>query len=187
MRHDASMTDGWGTIVAALIAAAAGFIGIAVGRGTTRHQATVEHKQWLRGQRQEAYVEFLAVWDRALEELLDHMDTLNNWDSLLDGWEGDPESAREMTYERVAAIPPKVKAPRERVLLLGPDDVDDLAASMLANINDMHTALLELLNAQLALAPAHAQFGEAHTRGMENRDMWLSHVKGVLRTAPKPT
>ncbi|MFC8669018.1 hypothetical protein [Streptomyces sp. NPDC057199] len=181
------MTDGWGTIVAALIAVAAAFMGIVVGRATTKDQAAVEHEQWLRGQRQEAYVEFLAVWDRGLEELLDHLHTLNNWNSLMDDWEGDPESAREQTYESVAAIPATVKAPRERVLLLGPDDVDGLADSMLTDIIGMHNALLEHLGETLVLASARQRFQEAYERGVENRDEWLRRVKGVLRTAPKPT
>ncbi|WP_030618196.1 hypothetical protein [Streptomyces fulvoviolaceus] len=181
------MTDGWGTVIATVIPAAAGFIGIAVGRATTRDQATVEHKQWLRGQRQEAYVEFLAVWDRALGELVDKLDSLNRWDSLMDDWEGDPESAREDIYEAVAAIPARVKTPRERVLLLGPDGVDDLADNMLANITAMHTALLEHLNEELGLAAARVRFEEAHGRGLENRGEWLNRVKDVLRAAPKPT
>ncbi|MFE2821919.1 hypothetical protein [Streptomyces sp. NPDC059271] len=61
------MSEAWAAIIAAV---AAGFFGIGgiltgiiVGRRQTTDQATVEHGQWLRGQRQAAYTEALAAWD----------------------------------------------------------------------------------------------------------------------------
>lgn len=174
-------------IVAALIATAAGFVGVAVGRATTRDQAAVEHKQWLRGQRQQAYIDFLTAWDRALEELLDDMDTLDRWEELMADWDGDPESAREQSYERVAAVASRVNTPRERVLLLGPDDVDALAGDMLANIIAMQTAVLGRLNPRSPNDPGWMQFAAVQMRSQQNRDEWLRRVKMVLRTAPKPT
>ncbi|MFE2297945.1 hypothetical protein ACFXAW_07090 [Streptomyces sp. NPDC059445] len=59
------MSEAWAAIIAAI---AAGFFGIGgiltgiiVGRRQTMDQATVEHGQWLRGQRQQAYLAFLAA------------------------------------------------------------------------------------------------------------------------------
>lgn len=61
------MSEAWAAIVAAVAAGLFGIggilTGIIVGRRQTTDQATVEHGQWLRGQRQTAYTEALAAWD----------------------------------------------------------------------------------------------------------------------------
>ncbi|MFE4658193.1 hypothetical protein ACFRFJ_16100 [Streptomyces hydrogenans] len=57
---------------------AGSFIGVWVGRRQVRDQAKVEHEQWLRGQRQEAFVDFLALWDEAVAQLDER--TLNEYE-----------------------------------------------------------------------------------------------------------
>lgn len=66
------MTGEVATIIAAAIAATGAlvgvFSGIIVGRHQVTDQASVEHGQWLRGQRQEAYTAFLTAWDAGIPE-----------------------------------------------------------------------------------------------------------------------
>lgn len=57
------MGEQWATIMAAVIAVCGVPVGILVGRWQVTDQAAVEHGQWLRGQRQEAYIALLDAWD----------------------------------------------------------------------------------------------------------------------------
>ncbi|MFF7329700.1 hypothetical protein [Streptomyces sp. NPDC008150] len=66
------MTEAWAAIIAAIAGGVLGIGGTLAGVVTSRRQtvdqATVEHGQWLRGQRQTAYTETLAAWDTFLGE-----------------------------------------------------------------------------------------------------------------------
>lgn len=57
------MSESWGMLAAAIAAGLLGIggvlLGLVVGRRQVSDQAQVEHGQWLRGQRMEAYLEFL--------------------------------------------------------------------------------------------------------------------------------
>ncbi len=55
--------------VGGLFALVGAYIGYRAGRRQTSDQATVEHGQWLRGQRQHAYLAFVGTWDRWVESL----------------------------------------------------------------------------------------------------------------------
>lgn len=64
------MDQGWAAIIAAIVAGAAALggigIGLIVGRRQLADQTAVEHGQWLRSQRQEAYLAFLDEFDRIM-------------------------------------------------------------------------------------------------------------------------
>lgn len=66
------MSDAWGAVIAAavsgVLAIVGGVLGYRSGRRQVADQAVVEHEQWLRGQRQEAYLGFLRSLDRLLLE-----------------------------------------------------------------------------------------------------------------------
>lgn len=68
----AHMDQGWAALIAAIAAGifvlGGAWIGFLGGRRQTADQAAVEHAQWLRGQRQEAYIKFLEEWERALAD-----------------------------------------------------------------------------------------------------------------------
>lgn len=66
------MDQGWAAIIAAIVAAVAALggigIGLIVGRRQLADQTAVEHAQWLRSQRQEAYLAFLNEFDRIMDK-----------------------------------------------------------------------------------------------------------------------
>ncbi|MEU9900749.1 hypothetical protein ACIBCS_36155 [Streptomyces phaeochromogenes] len=72
------MNEAW----AAVVAVAAGVFALAGGYYGSRRQADVEHGQWQRGQRQEAYLALLDAWDAAMRKLTD---IAADWDHQLYG------------------------------------------------------------------------------------------------------
>ena len=72
--QDAVMAEQWGTFITGGIALIGVLAGIYVGRWQVTHQARVEHGQWLRGQRQEAYVALLGVWDTCVKDFQEMVD-----------------------------------------------------------------------------------------------------------------
>ncbi|MEH0564462.1 hypothetical protein QBA37_35425 [Streptomyces silvae] len=129
------MTEGWGMVVAAAIALMGVLCGLFIGRRQVRDQAQVEHGQWLRGQRQEAYVNFLTVWDETIpkfadrvldDEQLQYMDRLDSWDeanmSVVEGMEKDRKPLRQAA---------------ERVQMLGPEAVEQSVNAMLDTVSNL--------------------------------------------------
>jgi hypothetical protein len=78
----------WGVLVGGLIAAVAGLIGLTYNRKT-------EHRQWLRGQRQEKYTEFLSIYESRRKVLIE-------W-SLLGEWSIE-DSRRWLEYDAAGLI-----------------------------------------------------------------------------------
>ncbi|MFJ1708745.1 hypothetical protein [Kitasatospora sp. NPDC088346] len=119
--------------VAGIVAVTGSFVGVWVGRRQVQDQAKVEHGQWLRGQRQEAFVDFLAVWDATVGQLAGRMLNLYEIEQLdnEDGWDAAGElNAEELHHERL----PVARA-GERVVMLGPESVAVAAAGMLDAID----------------------------------------------------
>lgn len=121
--------------VAGTVAVAGSFIGVWVGRRQVRDQAKVEHEQWLRGQRQEAFVDFLALWDEAVAQLGER--TLNEYEIEIldqeDGWDTANEAvAEQMHRDRI----PVARA-GERVAMLGPRPVALAATAMMGALEDL--------------------------------------------------
>ncbi|MGY1583768.1 hypothetical protein [Streptomyces sp. MN13] len=93
------------------------------GRRQTADQATVEHGQWLRGQRQQAYLAFVGTWDTRVERLQGAQDA---WESRVyehrqdDALEDPAEAADRVLAEAWRAV----RRDLERVELLGPQRID---------------------------------------------------------------
>lgn len=129
------MTEGWGMVAAAAIALMGVFSGLFIGRRQVRDQAQVEHGQWLRGQRQEAFVQLIAAWDEVLpkfearvesDEGLAYIDRMDSWDdasmSVAVGMEADRAPLRRAA---------------ERVQMLGPESVDGAVDAMLGTVEKL--------------------------------------------------
>ncbi|MFI0243049.1 hypothetical protein [Streptomyces sp. NPDC016845] len=124
------MSESWGTVAAAVAAGLLGIggvlLGLIVGRRQVSDQAQVEHGQWLRGQRVEAYLELLRAWDTALSAIGDLQE---DWDQERDatienvGAGGLAERMRELVVERVNAPLTDAQGAAERVLLVAPPPV----------------------------------------------------------------
>lgn len=121
------MSDTAATIFAAtvggLAALAVGYISYRAGRRQTSDQATVEHGQWLRGERQQAYLKFVGTWDTTVEQL---QDLQQSWEQQAFEYEqGDrPEHPAEVSSRLLREGWQAVRREIERVELVGPQLID---------------------------------------------------------------
>ncbi|MFG2539894.1 hypothetical protein ACGFU4_32115 [Streptomyces sp. NPDC048511] len=129
------MTEGWGMVVAAAIALSGVLCGLFIGRRQVRDQAQVEHGQWLRGQRQEAFVHFLTVWDETVPKFESRV--LSEEESIyldrMDGW----DEAGTFTVEAMETDRKPLRQAAERVQMLGPETVETAVNAMLDTIAKM--------------------------------------------------
>ncbi|MFE2128070.1 hypothetical protein [Streptomyces amritsarensis] len=175
------MTEGWGMVVAAAIALAGVLCGLFVGRRQVRDQAQVEHGQWLRGQRQEAYVRFIAAWDEGIPKFEARILTDED-----DRWIGSMDESMEEIGDMAATTMHKeqepLRAAAERVQMLGPEEVEDAVSGMLNTVDDLIMGIV----AQYAEGNRDnlASYWEAMGQTGPRRATFVSAAQGVLRTAP---
>ncbi len=186
------MDQGWAAViaagVAAVVAVAASFIGVWLGRRTVRDQAQVEHGQWLRNQRQEAYVQCLDTWDgamRAFEALIDEAEERKRqyrWET--DNVGGNPFFAQEI-FGVVEEISGPVNEALERVRLLGPDAVERAAKNLEDALNGIGGAVRAGTSEEdWEEWPNHAFWYEARRNATECRRNFFDEAQAVIRTAP---
>ncbi|WP_331758856.1 hypothetical protein OH782_42450 (plasmid) [Streptomyces sp. NBC_01544] len=184
------MTDGWGTVAAAAIAVIGAFVGLFVGRRQVRDQAQVEHGQWLRGQRQEAYSTFLAAWDQAEK----------NFDGLVNSWEEESSIAREVEWHsgdgweslgldwarQTHESEQSVTGPLEAIYLLGPDEVQQRVGNMASALANMRGLLMGIprLAEQGSADSAWQEHPRLKVAMIEARARFLDASRAVLQTAP---
>jgi hypothetical protein len=111
------------TTMAGLFGLSGAFIGYWTGRRQTADQATVEHLQWLRGQRQQAYVAFLDAWDTSVESLAALQTSWESWVAAYEQGDrsDDPaEASSRVLNDAWHAVRKEI----ERVELLGPQRID---------------------------------------------------------------
>lgn len=109
--------------------------GLVFGRRQVRDQAQVEHGQWLRGQRQEAFVDFLTVWDETIPKFenrvlsdrdFEHIDSMNGW-----------EDANNDTVEAMETDRKTLQRAADRVQMLGPEAVEQSVNAMLDTVANL--------------------------------------------------
>ncbi|MGW6570066.1 hypothetical protein [Streptomyces sp. NPDC054975] len=136
------MDQGWAAVIAAGVAAVVAlfgaFIGVWVGRRTVRDQAHVEHGQWLRGQRQETYVVFLAAWDQAQAKFSDFVGRLGEWHTFPGG---TLDEVTDLASEELHATVEGIRRAAEPLHLVGPDEVDQRVFAMLAAAEEVSVAI----------------------------------------------
>ena len=134
--------------VAVLPTVAAGVFGIAgtlAGRRQTTDEAAVEHDQWLRGQRQTAYLDALDAMDEVLRDSAALREDWNRrYENAMTGGGGE-EGFQEHIAEELAGISRAVGKPLERARLLSADDVDEA----LHVASTAYEAMLRYLEGQL--------------------------------------
>ncbi|MFJ4473267.1 hypothetical protein ACIP2X_38035 [Streptomyces sp. NPDC089424] len=182
------MDQGWAAVIAATAAGVFGFSGVfaglIVGRRQTTDQAAVEHGQWLRGQRQTAYLETIDALDAALTKIEDLRD---DWDTL---YERVVTTSGEDTFEEyVARVGLEARErgarPLERAVLLGPREVDDALHVFETRWMDLESYLRSQAN-----GASHDQawqgWESARMGALEAREAFFSIAQGVLWEAPRP-
>jgi hypothetical protein len=158
--------------------------GLLVGRRQTTDQARVEHGQWLRGQRQEAYLNLITAWDQAtaaLDRIVDHWDDLEH---ALDT-HGEIHEFPEQIFNRASEAQDLVLQPIEQVGLLGPEQVDVVIKRMSMAFAGSMSWLV-----QMASPSSSAAWGSdwMNRRGRldEVRQEFMTAARNELRRAPQP-
>ncbi|MEU9466645.1 hypothetical protein AB0D78_08300 [Streptomyces avermitilis] len=177
------MTEQWGTVVAALIAATAALAGVLMGRRQVTDEAQVEHEQWLRGQRQEAYVTYLDMVDQALMQLDDIVTSADRYEEATN--EGHEwYEIFERIDARGEAAWGLVRKPQERVYLLGPEKVNAAALEVDNRLAEVKTAVCfhggDVPWPNLELYRTAKGFMVTARRG------FLTVTREVMWTAPRP-
>lgn len=144
-RQDAGMDQGWAAVIAAIVAALGGIgIGLVVGRRQLTDQATVEHEQWLRSQRQETYVEVLAEFDRIFSRARGFWELI---DGLVEdhaaGRLDDPETVWDELLADIEEIVNPAEPPMERLRILCSGDLLDKAEEATASLHGLQAALYD--------------------------------------------
>jgi hypothetical protein len=125
-RQDARMSD-WPLLVTAGMGVAgtlaASSLGIHGNRRQTTQQADVEHGQWLRNQRQEAYVQLLDTWDQAVDALEQLAEDWTVIEVEMDS-QGQINDFQQTIHQRAEAARQVMVKPMDRATLLGPEGVD---------------------------------------------------------------
>jgi hypothetical protein len=191
---DAGMTQPWAVIIAAVSAAlvAGAFallghrIGLRNGRLQVTDQAAVEHEQWLRGQRQAAYVELLAGWDKLLA---DFARTAQEWEEAKDADQApdEPGAFAVQSIEHVFTLTGPVHACLERVMLLGPPRCEQVAEEMRQAMENVRFSLLNSAPG-IDQRTHRFEFDSEDPWGdfVRARGNWFDTARDVMRTAPAP-
>lgn len=181
------MTDAWGTVTAGIVAGALAFLGSWFGsRRGVADQAQVEHQQWLRGQREAAYVAFLDAWDRATTEI---GDIVASWSELLclrHDYEGDGVSAMgDSVKEDLDSAMTRMHPAAERVQLLGEKGIDEIAAKMTALLWAMGQAIVAQLPENTE-SSTWAAYNGKYAQGQAERTSFLTQAREEMHTEPQP-
>jgi hypothetical protein len=143
------MDQGWAAVIAAAAAGLFGIggalAGIVVGRRQTQDQAHVEHGQWLRGQRQAAYIALLEGWDAEISALRDAQES---WDARVLAWTesgGAAELPGAGTRQTLTTAAGRIRNLVERVDLLGPRAANEA----MRELEDAFVAVRDEINAQI--------------------------------------
>ncbi|MCX4869813.1 hypothetical protein OHU11_00295 [Streptomyces sp. NBC_00257] len=163
--------------------------GFFLGRRQVRDQAAVEHGQWLRGQRQDAYVALLDAWDTAVKEFQEEIDQGEYFDEIAAHEEarmGDSfwEDHEESTAAHVDRISEGVQRPLERVLLLGPELVDKACI----NLAEALEALGSSVRSKSGTSgwPNYDMYRDMYRNAGKARSAFLDASRESMRAAPRP-
>ncbi|WP_371605025.1 hypothetical protein OG345_42160 (plasmid) [Streptomyces sp. NBC_01220] len=172
------MAEGWGMVAAAAIALVGVLCGLFIGRRQVRDQAQVEHGQWLRGQRQEAYANFLTAWNEMIpkfesrildEQRIEDLDRASEWDE-----------ARSAVADRMEEDQRPLQQAAERVLMLGPESVDQVVNAMLGTVTELVVGIEDQY-----IAPNNLQtYWSAVNRGKTTRSAFVTAARTALHQAP---
>ncbi|MEV6379027.1 hypothetical protein AB0M31_06345 [Streptomyces sp. NPDC051773] len=189
------MNEAWGAVVAAAAAGVFGvggvLAGIYVGRRQTTDQAQVEHEQWLRGQRREAYIAFLAVFDRANKQVDEVTESIEKYLDPAQYDEGRFEEQRRAFFEeKVGGAWEMHYAAYDAVLLLGPTSVAEAATAM-HEAWDHYCIAASMIGFSGASTTEEKAAARRELMGWTGqiwnlREAFFTKARQVIATAPRP-
>jgi hypothetical protein len=178
------MSETIAAVVAGVFALAGAYVGYRAGRRQTADQATVEHGQWLRDQRQQAYLTFVATWDTAVESLAGLQQSWESW--VREYQEGDRlDDPAEASSRLIADAWRAVRRDLERVELLGPQRVDFALRAMEGAFREMQ----DVITAQAesgATCPHWDEWNPVLARASGARFNFHAAAIRTLRQPPSP-
>lgn len=143
-----NMDQGIAAVVAAGAASVVTLAGSAIayqaGRRQVRDQGAIEHAHWLRGQREQAYLSFLASCERAAAAGRSRRNLVDEIESAsADGGTAQEEvqaSARRAAYQFSEAVD-QILEPLNRIKMLGPEVVIDEAEYTLETVRQFEDSM----------------------------------------------
>ncbi|MBG7696629.1 hypothetical protein HCJ76_00565 [Streptomyces sp. MC1] len=171
-------------IVGGLIALAVAYIGYRTGRRQTTDQATVEHGQWLRGQRQQAYLAFVDTWDTWAEAL---QGLQQSWEPWVRAYEqGDrPDDPTEESSRLLGDAWRALRRDLERVELLGPQQIDVAVRAMVDAFREMRDVIAAQMSTG-ATCPRWDEWNPVTVRANTARLNFHAAAIETLRQPPSP-
>jgi hypothetical protein len=123
------MSDQWPLFLTAALGLAGTFGVSYLSYRGGRRQAGIEHGQWLRGRRQEAYTALFPAWDAAVKDLDEFQ---YGWASLLErqGSEGDASRRWLLVEQKAGEVYAALRPHIELCELLGPQKVNQCAEGL---------------------------------------------------------
>ncbi|WP_237536364.1 hypothetical protein [Streptomyces sp. SID5785] len=178
------MSEQWGNVVAALIAAVAALVGVRMGLRQVADGAHIEHEQWLRGQRQEAYVVHLDAVDHARAQLADIINSADRYEEATN--EGHEWSDIGEDIDRCGEeICNSVRKLLERVYLLGPEKVHAAAVELDHRLTELK--LVVRIPEEGVRSPNYELYRTTEDSLESARRGFLTVTQQVLGTAPQPS
>ncbi|MFF9378130.1 hypothetical protein ACF1BB_26800 [Streptomyces griseoluteus] len=168
-------------IAGGLFALAVAYIGYRAGQRQTADQATVEHGQWLRGQRQQAYLAFVDTWDTTVDSL---QRLQRSWESQVGEYQ-QGDRLDEPTEEPSRLLRDARRAVRrdlERVELLGPQRIDVAVRAM----EDAFREMLDVIAAQMATGATCPHWDEWNPVTVRANTARLNFYAAAIRTLRQP-
>lgn len=191
------MSDAWGMVVAAavsgVLAIVAGVLAYKSGRRQVKDQAVVEHEQWLRDQRQEAYLGFLQSLDRMLGHAGDDGDALDERHADMAS-QGEAEPPRGLTLAEMEDMDPRGRfgmelyAELDGVALLGPDAVVEAGRAAADAVVQLGEALREgyaVAEGRLQATAWGGYLGPASVAA-DKRDLFAARVRLQVQSPARP-
>ncbi|MGW7494248.1 hypothetical protein ACWGKA_08050 [Streptomyces luteogriseus] len=171
-------------IAGGLIAVAVVYISYRAGRRQTTDEATVEHGQWLRGQRQQGYLTFVDTWDTKVESL---QGLQRSWEARVSEYEQSDrqEDPAEASSRLMGDAWRAVRRDLERVELLGPQRIDLALRAM----EDAFREMQDVITAQAldgATCPHWDEWTPVLARANKARFNFHAAAIRTLRQPPSP-
>lgn len=194
------MDEGLAAVIAGLAGAIGGAGGAAFGAVATaramarqvRDQATTEHGQWIRGQRMQAYLTLLQEWDAA------HKRLKNIWTRAVEAYyedsinifQGDMVDVCNAFLDQVDEAMAPTATAFERVAMLGPNEVDDVALELeqaLQGLRGVTETRLSLAQGRTTSeAWSWEPWNESDSAAAGARQAFVERVRHVLDIPPMP-
>ncbi|MEU3990072.1 hypothetical protein AB0F24_17145 [Streptomyces platensis] len=193
------MDEGWAALaagVAALVGAVAGgwYAGRAAKQGAEKaaeavlrqvvDQGAIEHGHWLRGQRQEAYVAFLAAWDASMARI----ETQGELSFLImTGKKAEPSRHSNDARVRLNEAREAAVSVYERVLILGPEPAEVTAAAMMNALRRLCSTVNEMSGPQRDAVWIHDTWSSKNRAAPGARVEFIRSVREALQAPPRPS